>query len=218
MGTDFRKHFESPDSVFDPTSGDRTGFAHPSGAAEIGAEDSAAVTFPMHWFVRLAYYGLAAMLFGMVARTAFYGDPQRDIWKVLVGCALVLGVLAFVPGSIRLDRRGIHQIYLMGLYEYSIPRDAILSYQQTTRAELRREGRLWFSRWGRQGLNRDGEHEQVVIVSSRHGRRYILHGMLHADQNRFVEELEKRGIPPHGYEGWRQYMADRGFPIGTGAP
>ncbi len=212
MEIDFRKQFESPGSASEMGSMAGTGLSPAAVPAASEAEDPTAVTFPLNWFARLVQYAFVAGAFGFVAHTAFYGDPERDFWKILVGCALVLGFLAFLPGSILLDSRGVHQVYLMGLYEYTIPKNAILSYQQTTRAELRREGKLWFSQWNRHRYDRDGEHEQVVIVNSRYGGRYILHGMMHSGQYRFMEELEKRGVPSHGYEGWNQFMAERGFP------
>lgn len=209
---DYRKFFESQGLPADARGMHPTANPLTASPAANEDEDPTAVTFPMNWIARLLQYGFVAGIFGFVARTAFYGDPERDFWKILIGCALVLGALAFLPGSIVLDSRGIHQLYLMGLYEYTIPKNSILSYQQSTRAELRREGKLWFSWNSRYRQDRDGEHEQVVIVSGRYGKRYILHTGMHSMQYRFIEELEKRGVPSHGYEGWNQFMAERGFP------
>jgi len=211
METDFRKLVESQGLG---AGGGRMDSEEslPVGAPATNDDDPTAVTFPMTWIARLIQYAFVAGIFGFVAHTAFYGDPERDFWKILIGCAGVLVALAFLPGSIVLDSRGVHQLFLMGLYAYSIPKNAILHYEQSTRAELRREGRLWFSWNSRYRHDRDGEHEQVVIVSSRYGGRYILHSAIHSRQYRFVEELEKRGIPSRGYEGWNQFMTDRGFP------
>ena len=213
MDTDFRKLFESPGSMPDAATTMRA-VADPAAASEAAreAEDPKAVTFPLKWVSRFAQYIVVAGMFGLVAHTAFTGDPEKDFWKILLGCAGVLTGLAFLPGSIVLDQRGIRQLYLMGLYEYTIARQSILSYQQTTRAELRREGKLWFSGFSRYRRNRDGEFEQVVFVRSRYGGRYILHSHMHRGQYAFVEEMEKRGVPAHGYEGWNEFMAERGFP------
>lgn len=221
MDTDFRKLFESPGSMPDAATTMRA-VADPAATsqtvqeAEDQAEDAKAVTFPLKWVSRFAQYLVVAGMFGFVAHTAFTGDPEKDFWKILLGCGGVLAGLVFLPGSIVLDRRGIHQLYLMGLYEYTIPQQSILSYQQTTRAELRREGKLWFSGFSRYRQDRDGEFEQVVFVASRYGGRYILHSHMHRGQHAFMEELEKRGVPAHGYEGWSQFMAERGFPPADG--
>lgn len=217
MDTDFRKLFESPGSMSDAAAM-RTAANPPAPSpAANEAEDPTAVTFPLNWLARIAQYAVVAGMFGFVAHTAFTGDPEKDVWKILLGCVGVLASLVFLPGSIVLDSRGIHQLYLMGLYEYTIPKQSILSYQQTTRAELRREGKLWFSWYsGRYHHDRDGEYEQVVIVNSRYGGRYILHSQMHSRQYAFMEELEKRGVPAHGYEGWNQFMAERGFPPADG--
>ncbi|MDZ7637567.1 MAG: hypothetical protein U5J83_04860 [Bryobacterales bacterium] len=169
------------------------------------------MNFPLNWMIRLIHYGAVAAMFGYMVHTAITGDPEKDMSKVLLGCAGVLIALVLLPGSILLDSRGIHQVYAMGLYEYTIPKNSILSYRQSTREELRREGVLWFS-WAHSKADRDGTFEQVVIVRSRYGKRYILHTPSHSRQYSFVEELEKRGVPAHGYEGWNQFMTERGFP------
>ncbi len=214
MAIDYRKFFESPRGLSKAAGADAGQTAH---APDVGADAAAAAVFPLNWFARLLQYGMMASLFGYVAHIAFTGNPERDLWKILFGCLAVLCMTVFLPYSIALDSRGIHQRYLLGLYEYSIPRQAILSYRETTRAELRREGKLWFSRYYSSRLNRDGEYEPVVIVNGRYGGRYILHGFMHSGRYRFIEELEKRGIPAHGYEGWGRFMADRGFPTDAGA-
>lgn len=229
METDYRKYFESSDPAkglrtveSSPAPGGEDGKiaftsvatpgSHPTAAAQ-SDDDPTAVVFPYNVLVRLLMYGAVAGGFGYVAHTAFTGDPERDLSKILIGCAGVIAALCFLPGSIVLDRRGIHQVYCMGLYEYSIPTNAILSYRQTTRGELRREGKLKFS-WGnyRYNRNRDNDNEQVVIVTGKYGGRYILHSGAHRGQYTFIEELEKRGVPAQGYEGWANFMADRGFP------
>ncbi len=212
MDTDFRKQFESPGSAFSAESLANAGLSLSAIQAVNEEEDPTSVTFPLNWFARLMQYGFLACMFGFVAHTALYGDPEGDLAKILLGCGGVLLVLVFIPSSIVLDRKGIHQSYLLGLYCYSIAKKDILSYEQTTWAELRREGRLWFSWHNPFRQDREGEHEQVVIVNGRYGGRYILHRMMHSGQYRFIEELEKRGVPSRGYEGWSQYMADRGFP------
>jgi hypothetical protein len=219
VDTDFRKHFESPEDAARLRTAESverawTAASAPD-AAGSAAKDATAVTFPYSFWVRLVMYSAVAGAFGFVAHIAFTGDPARDLGKILIGCAGVLAAMGLLPGSIVLDERGIHQVYCMGLYEYTIAWNAILSYRQTTRAELRREGKLKFS-WGplRYHRNRHEEHEQVVIVTSKYGGRDILHSGAHRGPYRFIEELEKRGVPAHGYEGWAKFMADRGFPPG----
>jgi hypothetical protein len=229
--TDYRKYFESSQpgaglrtvedtaspEALEHTTAAPVAASQPAAVAQAD-EDPTAVTFPYNFLIRLIMYGAVAGGFGYVAHTAFTGDPERDLGKILIGCAAVIGALCFLPGSIVLDRRGVHQVYCMGLYEYSIPTNAILSYRHTTRGELRREGKLKFS-WGNARYNRDqdDEHDQVVVVTGKYGGRYILHTAAHRGQYTFIEELEKRGVPAHGYEGWTNFMADRGFPPAEGS-
>ena len=180
-------------------------------SATATVDDPTAVSFGYHWPIRILLSCAIAGAFGFVAYTAINGDPDKDLWKILTGCAGVLIGLAGVPGSILVDSRGVHQVYLMGLYEYSIPRNSILSYRVTSLADLRREGKLWFQ-WQRRNNDLEDQFDNVVCVNSRYGGRYILHGNGHRGHYRFIEELERRGVPAHGYEEWGKFMEERGYP------
>ncbi len=226
METDFRKFFEQANA---PAT-DLRSIERPSDQAEakrtattVAAknpdrpsapdtiDDPTAVSFGYHWPIRILLYCAIAGAFGFVAYTAINGDPDKDLWKILAGCAGVLIGLAGIPGSILVDNRGVHQVYLLGLYEYSIPKNSILSYRVTSLADLRSEGKLWFQ-WQRRNNDLEDRFENVVCVNSRYGGRYILHGSGHRGHYSFIEELERRGVPAHGYEDWGKFMEERGYP------
>ena len=220
--TDFRKQFESqgqPGTLRPVSSPEESRLAREAApppsmpeAALPADERPGAVVFPLNWVARiLSYLGIAAT-FGYVAYATIYGDPDQDLFPVLIGCAIVIVGLCFSPSSIVVDDRGVHQLWMMGLYEYSIAKNSIRCYEESTRARLRREGKLRFE-WRSERTDISDEIEDIVYVASKYGRRYILHTNMHRGHFAFIEALEKLGVPPHGYEDWNAYMQDRGVPM-----
>jgi hypothetical protein len=178
----------------------------------VETDDPDAVEFPMRWWATgFHIMGILGCL-GWIVYAAIEGMLDQSLVPVYAGGAGILMFLAQLPGSLRIDRHGVHQFYFLGLWQRSIPLNDISFYWQTTRGELRRARLLRFE-WARRRQHGDGL-EPVVYVGSKTSRRYLLHSRIHQRPSEFARQLFDRGIPPKGYEGWESFMAARGVNVG----
>lgn len=203
MAIDFRKQIEE------------TQRGHtPEPRAEKEPTDPTAVSFPMQWWMlALAPVVLGSQVYFFV-QVPILGDPSRELIPVLIGAASILAILCWLPNSLRIDSRGVHQVHFLGLWERTIEARDIRCFRAATRGELRRAGWLRFQLTWK--MPQRGDSERVVWVGSKSSRRYLLHGMIHRGRERFMKEMHDRGYPEHGYEGWEAFMEDRGIPVGRG--
>lgn len=213
MSTDFRKQFENPDG-FDFTAKPVDSAEAPAAAPQVDEQFRNAAYFPLAWWAKLIQYGFPAAAFGYVVYLAGTGDPERDLGSILIACAGVLAGLCLLPNTMVVDDRGVHQVFVLGLYTDTLRLSEVRHDWSTTRRELRQAGKLRFEFPGE--ANNNNDFEEVVFVEGKYGRRYLIHGKMHTARYRFIEELEKRGIPPKGYEDWNKYMEARGFPMEAG--
>ena len=174
-------------------------------------DDATAVCFPLRWWVLGAYIAAALAVVGWLIFLTFTAG-QADPTYTIVGAGIILiGMLGALPASLTIDSRGIHQHFFLGLWERSIATSDIRSSRQATRGDLRRDGLLFLQ--SSTARHQKGDYLPVIWVGSKTSRRYFLHTSQHSNASGFIRELERRGVQPHGYEGWETFMEARGVPV-----
>lgn len=210
MGIDFEKQIRDMQQGATP----QIRIQHKDGAppsAPEQVEDPTAVHFRLKIWMLLFYVAGILGLAGWIIQSAIVGRLDISLAPVYFGGAGILFLLGLLPASITMDSRGIYQSHFLGLWEYRIPWNDVSFYWNTTRGELRKAGLLRF-RSSRVARQKD-DWEEVVYVGSKSGKRYLLHTIAHSGRARFVEEIEKRGVHPKGYQGWETFMESRGVPV-----
>ncbi len=183
--------------------------APPSAPEQV--EDPTAVHFRLKISMLIVYVVGILGLSWWIIQSAMVGRLDVSLAPVYFGGAGILFLLGLLPMSITMDSRGIYQSHFLGLWEYRIPWNDVSFYWNTTRGELRKAGLLRF-RSSRPPRQKD-DWEEVVYVGSKSGKRYLLHTIGHSGRARFVEEIEKRGVHPKGYQGWENFMESRGVQL-----
>lgn len=173
--------------------------------------DPTARSFGMTWWgLLVAILAIGFMLVSIGMAMVGPNDGRQAATVVIRGIGLLF-LLGWLPNSLCIDREGVHQVHFLGLWRRTIPANDVRSFRRATRGELRKEGAFrWQPRWA---WRQRGDGEEVVWVGSKTSNRHILHTSFHRDRAGFMKELHDRGYALHGYEGWEQFMEDRGVPV-----